>query len=70
MGGDDDGDGYGDEMEVRIKIQNDLFRKTYCLFLCYSPAVFWVFAQLFKYNFTDKQCSEQKKLGAVISSFL
>lgn len=29
MGGDDDGDGYGDEMEVRIRAQN----KTHCLLL-------------------------------------
>ncbi len=45
MGGDnDDGDGYGDEMEVRFRIQNE----TCCLFAlvkvqktsCYSPVVY------------------------------
>lgn len=56
MGGDDDGDGYGDEMEVRIRAQN----KPHCLLLwskfrrqkCFPPTfpVFCVCAQLFKYT--------------------
>lgn len=73
MGGDnDDGEGYGEDMEVRVRIH-----ETFCLFalvkvqevICSSLVVFCVFAQLFKYISHGKIPVNERKLEPSISFY-